>query len=680
MASQDPAERDEADRIRERLKVLDRARMRLEMRLREIEHGQEQPKPQRSPLPTPAPAVTNASSVADKIALFRKLFAGRTDVFPVRWENPKSGRTGYAPACANEWVRGVCGKPQVRCSECTNQSFIPVTDEVIEAHLRGEDCIRRNDRGDFVAGVYPLLFDDTCRFLAVDFDGESWSSDALAFMATCRDIEVPAALERSRSGNGGHVWLFFSDAVPASEARRLGTMLLTRTMNRRPEIGFKSYDRLFPSQDTMPSGGFGNLIALPLQRWAREKGNSVFVDEELDPYPDPWAFLSSLRRLSSSDVTAVLAKAEADMPGGFVGVRLPVDDENRDEPWKMTPSRRRPAPRAKEPLPARIDIVLADQVYVDRTGLPPSVVAQLVRIAAFQNPEFYRAQAMRLPTYGKPRIVSCAELHRRHVALPRGCLDEVVEFIKANGTTPQISDERQGGASLAVSFLGKLHEVQEAAVAALEPHDFGVLAATTAFGKTVVGARMIAARGLNTLVLVHRRQLVDQWRERLTTFLSIDAAGIGTIGGGKRKPTTQIDIALIQSLVRNGEVSDLVGDYGHLIVDECHHLSAASFEERLVLATGRYLGEGFDDASLDTLFLTMPISWRGTLAQYVGRLHREHHAKREVIVCDYVDAGVPMLARMAIKRQAGYRSLGYEISTTAWAAKQGAGASIKSHR
>jgi superfamily II DNA or RNA helicase len=821
---------DEASRIRAELKALERERLRLEARLREIASEQEPPEPQ--PSPTFAPTVSNGSPAADKVAVFRKLFAGRTDVFPVRWENPKSGRSGYAPACANEWVRGVCGKPQVRCGECPNQSFIPVSDELIEAHLRGEDRIRQSGRGDFVAGVYPLLFDDTCRFLVADFDGENWSSDALAYLATCRELGVPAALERSRSGKGGHVWLFFTDAVPASEARRFGTMLLTRTMNRRPEIGFRSYDRLFPSQDTMPSGGFGNLVALPLQRRARENGNSVFVDDKLEPLTDQWAFLSSLHRLSAVEVTAILVKAEADMPGGFIGVRLPVEDEKADEPWKMTASRRHPAMPMRQPLPETINVVLADQVYIDRTGLPPSFVAQLIRIAAFQNPEFYRAQAMRLPTYGKPRIISCAELHPRHVGLPRGCFDDAIELIKYNGAKPQITDERQNGAPLSVSFLGKLHDAQATAVAALEPHDFGVLAATTAFGKTVVGARMIAARGLNTLVLVHRRQLLDQWRERLKTFLSIDEAGIVTIGGGKRKPYGRIDIALIQSLVRNGEVSDLVGDYGHLIVDECHHLSAVSFEvvarrskaryvlglsatvarkdghhpiifmqcgpvryrvdaksqaatrsfthkvtiretgfqlppdlenqsplqiaalyaalarderrndrifddvlsslesgrrpvilterrdhldylcgrfqkfaknlvvlyggmssterreaderlkrpdteERLVLATGRYLGEGFDDASLDTLFLTMPISWRGTLAQYVGRLHREHHAKREVIVYDYVDSSVSVLARMAVKRQTGYRSLGYEISAagravlaSAWAAHQ----------
>jgi hypothetical protein len=490
-------------------------------------------------------------------------------------------------ACANEWVRGVCGKPQVKCGDCPNQKFIPVTPEVIECHLRGEDRVRPNGRGkDFVAGVYPLLFDDTCGFLAVDFDDENWSSDALAFIGSCRDCDVPVALERSRSGNGGHVWLFFSEPVAASDARRLGTLLLTRTMNRRPEIGFKSYDRLFPSQDSMPSGGFGNLIALPLQRHARELGNSLFVDDDLRPHDDQWAFLSLQRRMTSTEVSSVIAKVEAEMPGGATGVRLPVDDENADEPWKMMPSRRPQAQPSKEPMPEHVDVVLGDQVYVDRSGLPSSLVAQLVRVAAFQNPEFYRAQAMRLPTFGKPRIISCAELHPRHVGLPRGCLDEAVELLKLSGATAQFKDERNAGRPLDLKFLGKLHDIQAAAVAAIEPHDYGVLAATTAFGKTVVGAHMIAARGVNTLVLVHRRQLVDQWRERLQSFLSVKDGDIGTIGGGKRKPTGRIDIALIQSLVLNfsarlrhdGEVSDLVADYGHLIIDECRHLSAVSFE------------------------------------------------------------------------------------------------------
>ncbi len=303
-------DRDEIKELRQRLYAIEIEREQLVARVRDLEIARMRfARDEHEPgarAPATAPTVTNTSPAADKIALFRGLFACRTDVFPFRWENAKTGRSGYAPACANEWLRGVCGKPQVKCGECPNPAFIPVSDEVIECHLRGEDRVRPSGHGgDLVAGVYPLLFDDTCKFLAVDFDGEQWSTDALAFMATCREVDAPAALERSRSGQGGHVWLFFAEPIAASEARRLGTMLLTQTMNRRPEIGFKSYDRLFPSRDTMPSGGFGNLIALPLQRLARENGNSVFVDADLQPYPDQWAFLSGLRRLTAADVVVL---------------------------------------------------------------------------------------------------------------------------------------------------------------------------------------------------------------------------------------------------------------------------------------------------------------------------------------------------------------------------------------
>jgi superfamily II DNA or RNA helicase len=627
---------------------------------------------------------------------------------------------------------------------------------------------------------------------------------------------VPAALERSRSGNGGHIWIFFSEPVPARMARQLGSALLTETLERRPDVGFASYDRFFPSQDSMPTGGFGNLIALPLQRRARECSNSVFIDKDGRPYEDQWAFLCSLSRLSIGALSDIVTDAEN--RGRILAVRMPVEDEAADEPWRMTPSRRSELAPIDTPRIDKISLVLADQLYIDRADLPPAAVARLIRLAAFQNPEFYRAQAMRLPTFGKPRIVSCAELHPRHVGLPRGCLGEVLELIKLLGAEAEIRDHRTAGHPLPLEarFLGTLHGPQIKAFEALKPHDDGVLAATTAFGKTVVAAALIAERACNTLILVHRRELVAQWVERLKTFLDIDPKVIGTIGGGKRKPTGVVDIALIQSLARRGEVSDLVANYGHVIVDECHHLSATSFElvarrakaryvlglsatvarkdghhpiifmqcgpiryrvdartqasnsgmryrvrprptkfqlpmklgcldrppiaavyaalaqdtvrndlifddvlealeagrspvvlterkdhleclqtrfsrfarnlvvlkggmsaaerkasesalkvsngqERLILATGRYIGEGFDDQRLDTLFLTMPISWKGTLAQYVGRLHRRHEGKTEVLVVDYVDEAVPLLARMAARRRAGYRALGYVI-------------------
>lgn len=754
--------------------------------------------------------VTSKSPSSAKVGLFRSLFRGRPDVFPLRWENRRSARSGYSPACSNEWARNICAKPKVKCGECPHQAFIPVSDEIIARHLRGGGT----RSGDFVAGVYPLLADGTCWFLAADFDKEAWAEDAAAFLETCRARGIAAALERSRSGNGGHVWIFFDEPVPAGIARQMGSALITETMERRPEIGFASYDRFFPNQDTMPIGGFGNLIALPLQWRAREAGNSVFVDECLRAYEDQWAFLSKLERNPASAAFGI--SGEAEVSGRILGVRMPVDDEFADEPWKLPPSRRTIASPIAASLPRAIDVVLADQVYLDRTALPPSLVAQCIRLAAFQNPEFYRAQAMRLPTFGKPRVISCAELHPRHVALPRGCLDELTALAQSHGIEVILEDCREPGRPLPgeAKFLGELQPSQRRAFEALVAHDHGVLAATTAFGKTVVAAALIAERRCNTLILIHRRELLDQWVARVGSFLAIDPRQIGTMGGGKRKLTGVIDVALIQSMVRNGEVNDLVAGYGHLIVDECHHLSAVSFEqvarrararfvlglsatvarkdghhpiifmqcgpvrhrvdartqafergirhrvrerttrfelpqllasaerppipeiyaalaqdagrndlifddvlqaleqkrspivlterkdhlrylqerftpfvrniavlcgglsaserkqceaalsvsgseERLILATGRYIGEGFDDPRLDTLFLTMPISWKGSLAQYVGRLHRQHAAKTNVLVIDYVDSAVPVLARMAARRRTGYRGLGY---------------------
>lgn len=800
----------EASLVRARLSALDAEREALLARLVQLE------RPARVSESTPAPAagpVTAASTPAAKVAFFARLFRGRQDVFPVRWENSKSGKAGYAPACANEWVRGVCDKPRTKCSECSNQAFIPVSHDVLSSHLRGTDRTRKSG-ANFVAGAYPLLPDSSCWLLVADFDDEQWSADALALVETCRQHGISAALERSRSGTGGHVWIFFDEPVPAREARQLGAFLITETMERRPEIGFASYDRLFPSQDTLPQGGFGNLIALPLQRTARERGNSVFVDDQLRPYDDQWAFLSGLSRMTREALSGCIRGAEE--AGQLLGVRMPVDDEDASQPWLMLPSRRPRVERVMGSLPALIDIVLADDVYIDRTSLPPAMVALLIRLAAFQNPEFYRAQGMRMSTHGKPRIISCATLHAHHIALPRGCLDETLALLRTHGIDVRVEDRRETGVPLATRFLGTLREQQLAALKALAAHDCGVLAASPAFGKTVVAAALVAHRACNTLVLVHRRELLTQWRERLKEFLSVDTSDVGTIGGGRKKPTHRIDVALIQSLVRKGEVSDLVAGYGQLIVDECHHLSAASFElvarrskakyvlglsatvarrdghqpiifmqcgpvryrvdprsqaqhrgmthhvvlretsfqateevgtprvsvpvicarvaqdaernaliiadvaaafaagrtalvlterrdhlellrhafelfaervvvlrggmkagerraagellhpqdltPRIILATGKYLGEGFDDPRLDTLFITMPIAWKGTLAQYVGRLHRDHSGKRNVVVYDYADMSVPVLARMSAKRRTGYRALGYELA------------------
>lgn len=764
-----------------------------------------------------APVAANVhhhSSAEEKIRLFRSLFRGRKDVYPRRWENLKTGRSGYSPACRHEWVPGICEKPKVKCGDCPRREFLPVFDEVIRGHLVGHVP---NDTRDFTIGVYPLLRDETCWLLAADFDKQTWSEDALAFVDTCQDNGVPAILERSRSGNGAHVWIFFSAPVPAREARRIGAWMLTETMERHPEIGFESYDRLFPNQDTLPTGGFGNLIALPLQGGSRKRGDSVFVDPDLVPFEDQWLHLSRIDRLTPKVVQEM--SREAWDKGRVVPVRRALSEEESDRPWE-TPNLDSTTLALEEPLPSHIEVVSANQTYIPKRDLPPALITRLVRLAAFQNPEFYSAQAMRLSTYGKPRIISCVQDFPEHIALPRGCEAEAISMLGALGIEVRVEDKREAGTSIRVRFMGNLDVHQEKAVEKIGRHEIGVLVAPTAFGKTVVAARMIADRGRTTLVVVHRQQLLEQWLERLATFLDIDPNQLGRVGGGKREPSGVIDVALIQSLVRRGEVNDLVAGYGHLIVDECHHLSAVSFEavaracharfvlgltatvtrkdghhpivlmqcgpirhrvaakkqaeerpfshrvirrftdfimpssgeddgriaihkiyatisddearndlifddvmkaleagrsplvlterrahlehlahrfrgfarnvivfkggmgkrqleaaleqlasvpdhdERLIVATGRYLGEGFDDARLDTLFLAMPISWKGTLAQYAGRLHRLHHGKTEVVVYDYVDHLVPTLARMADRRFRGYRTLGYEFANS----------------
>src|SRR5262245_17525355 len=530
-----------------------------------------------------ATLVSQHSPADVKIRLFRSLFRGRDDVYPRRFESRKTGKAGYAPACGNEWVRGICEKPRIKCTDCQYQRFLPVTDEVIRWHLSGVDPAGQP----FVAGVYPMLQDETCFFLAVDFDKEGWHEDAAAFGETCRAMSIPAVLERSRSGHGGPVWLFFEEAVTAALARRLGSYLLTETMERRPDIGLSSYDRFFPNQDTLPHGGFGNLIALPLQKQPRDLGNSIFLDDQMAPHADQWAFLSTVQRIGRTMIEDLVRDAER--RGRVVGVRLPQMEEEDPEPWMAPPSRRRKETPIDGPLPDSLELVVGNEVYIAKDGLAPGLRNRLLRLAAFQNPEFYKAQAMRLPTYDKPRIIACAEEYPQHIGLPRGCMDDVQELLPDLNITPVVRDERCYGLPLHVTFQGTLRPEQKAAADSMLRHDIGVLAATTAFGKTVVAAWLIAERGVNTLVLVHRRQLLDQWVERLSTFLNINNREIGRIGGGRRKPTGKLDVAVIQSLVRKGVVDDCIGEYGHVIVDECHHLSAHSFEQVVRRAKARFV-------------------------------------------------------------------------------------------
>ncbi|MFQ1943410.1 TOTE conflict system archaeo-eukaryotic primase domain-containing protein [Aeromonas veronii] len=736
-------------------------------------------------------------SPTEKVALFIKLFRGRPDVYPVRWESKTAGKSGYTPACANEWRAGVCEKPRIKCADCHNRHLIPLSEHVIYDHLAGRHTV----------GIYPLLEDDSCHFLAIDFDEADWRDDACAVISSCEELGVPAALEISRSGQGAHAWIFFASRVSARDARRLGSAIISHTCARTRQLKLGSYDRLFPNQDSMPKGGFGNLIALPLQKGPRERGCSVFVDTDLRPYPDQWAFLASIQLMPAHDIEPTILRATGSAHPLDVTF---IDEEDLVIPWK----RKQPSTnKLTGQMPVSVNVTLANLLYFEKERLPQSLANRLIRLAAFQNPEFYKAQAMRMSVWDKPRVIGCAENYPRHIALPRGCLDAALELLRDNGITCDLSDERFAGEAINVAFTGVLRLDQEIAVSTMLHHDVGGLSAPTAFGKTVTAAAMIARREVNTLVLVHRTELLKQWQERLQTFLGVNKGVIGCIGGGKFKPTGKIDIAVMQSLSRKGEVNPLVENYGQVIVDECHHVGAISFDSilrrtkaryvlgltatpirrdglqpiifmqcgpirhtaakpasapqdlevvpriwsshieltaetgiqdvfrqlandperteaiaaevrtaialgrkvlilteridhldaikasldnltpqlfvlhgrlskrqrsvlvadlaalppdapRILLATGKLVGEGFDHPPLDTLILAMPVSWRGTLQQYAGRLHRDHAGKTNVRIIDFVDSGHPALLRMWDKRLRGYRAMGYRIGNS----------------
>jgi superfamily II DNA or RNA helicase len=762
--------------------------------------------------------VDNTSDSSAKIHLFMSLFKGRSDVYAKRWENKNKGISGYSPVCLNQWQAGVCKKPKISCSKCENKDYAALDEDAIENHLRGN----------IVAGVYPMLQDETCHFLAVDFDEADWQNDISVFRDICIELSIPFAVERSRSGNGGHVWFFFEAHVSAALARKFGTTLLTAAMNKRHEIQFKSYDRLFPSQDTMPKGGLGNLIALPLQKTAREKSNSEFIDEHFQSYEDQWAFLSTIQRISHNRIEEVISEIGE---GNELGVLKQDEEEGPEKPWETSKTK---IELQRDDFPERIEIVRANMLFIPKEGISQKAMNRLKRFASFKNPMFYKQQAMRLPTYGHPRVISCADETEAYLCLPRGCEPELVSELEKLGIEIQHIDKTHQGRRIDVEFNGQLRDEQSLALSHLLQNDTGILSGTTAFGKTIVAIKLIAEKKVNTLILVDKVSLLSQWKEKLLEFLMVNeplpqqpatpakkrgrkkkVSLIGQLGSGKNSLNGIVDIAVMQSLSRKGEVRECVKDYGMIIADECHHASAFTYEQILkttnakyiygltatptrkdghhpilfmhcgpiryrdnpkkqaekrpfdhyivprftslrvpldkdeqevsiqqlyteimesdfrnqqiiddvlnnyhqgrncivlslrtahveslakrlkekatdvfalmggmgrkatretfqsiadipadrniiLVATGHFIGEGFDEPRLDTLFLAMPISWKGTLQQYAGRLHRLYESKKEVKIYDYVDIQVRMLEKMYQKRLNGYASMGYK--------------------
>jgi superfamily II DNA or RNA helicase len=750
------------------------------------------------PAAVPPPAVSFTPE--EKVDLFKSYFRGRDDVYARFWMSNRSGKRGYSPVCKHAWVRSLCRKPAVKCSECPNQVFMPLDEEAVRKHLSGVH----------VLGIYPMLKNENCYFLAVDFDKEQWLEDAGEFIKTAKEEGIPAVLERSRSGCGGHVWIFFSEEIPAVTARRLGTYLITKTMARRYQVDMKSYDRLFPNQDTLPKGGFGNLIALPFQKEAVARDNSVFIDEDGNPYRDQWVYLSSVNKMPLEDVQVIVDEGMKN--GRIIDVRQSPVDEN-DESWMRLPSGKRRFKVEITDVPRQIEAVLANRLYIKTDKSPSVLLNQLKHLAAFQNPEFYKKQKMRFSTHATPRVICCAEVTDGYLSLPRGCLEDAETLLKEYGAELKVQDKRAAGERADFRFKGSLSEEQTRALHDILSVDFGVLVAPPGSGKTVLAISVIAERKTNVLILVHRKPIMDQWRLQISSLLGIDKKEIGQIGGGKNKATGIIDVAMVQSLDRGQGVDDRIAEYGFIVVDECHHVSAFSFEKvlaqakakyvlgltatpyrsdghqpiihmqcgpichrikqkdfsghlsgsavlvretafayewsdsskihdvwrnliadeqrnkmiiedvagaldegrfplilterrehlerlaellkdtadfaavlygglkkkisreiferlrespdncrKLILATGSYIGEGFDEPRLDTLFLTMPSSFKGKIVQYAGRLHRHHKDKQNIRVYDYVDRGVSVLERMFRRRLKTYKMLEYEIN------------------
>ena len=772
--------------------------------------------------------ITKHSPTEEKIKLFTSLFRGRTDVYAHRWANARTGRSGYSPVCRNFWKDKICKRKRGgKCFDCEYSDYVPLTDAIIEQHL----LLTASERD--VVGLYPLLENNTTWFLAVDFDDGNWQAESSAFRSVATRQGFATSVERSRSGLGAHVWFFFTQPVTAKTARRLGTALLTMAMDEYPTFSFISYDRFFPNQDILPTGGFGNLIALPLQGFARNSGNSEFLDEDGASYKDQWEYLSSVRRIVPEDVeTFLLSYGERET----LGVLSPLADPKTEPDSKLWDKQSEKNQLTVKDFPETLSILKANMLHIEKKGLSPRALNRLRRLAAFSNPEFYEKQRLRkYIALSLARIIDASEESTEYLSLPRGCEVKLTVLLENAGVAFQITDKTEAGAPVQVVFSGELRSDQTPAFRALAAEPIGVLSAATAFGKTVVAARLIAERHASTLVLVRTTQLLEQWRDELGKFLLFDeecvpplevtktgrvrkALKIGYLQGAKNRLTGRVDVAMVSSLLdkENQLKPDTrAQDYGLIIIDECHHVAAPTIEllmqqfharyicglsatpnrkdglqplvfmhcgpirytvsektqnkkrgfvhqviprftnlqlpdafqdqpeiydvyaaiadneernalivddvltaldggrtpliltqttrqaklltealrlhcpnvvlltggrssaekratdqqlasvsdkEQLALvATGRFVGEGFDFPRLDTLFIASPVSWKGLVQQYVGRLNRSYGEKHLLQIYDYIDIGIKKAENMYFNRLKHYKSQDYQI-------------------
>ena len=780
-----------ADRIKEievELHDLEAHRQGLIAEMREIRSAEESPE---LPLGKGTPGTNE-----EKIDLFLSLFGARRSVYPKLWINLKKGSKGYSPACGTEWVHGLCEKPRVKCSDCPNQNFPTLDHSAVHSHLTGRHTI----------GTYAIREDDSCIFLAADFDGDGWMQDIEAYRRAAEQMGISVAIERSRSGNGGHAWIFFARPVPAVLARRLGTLIVARASSFHQGMKLSTYDRFFPNQDMCPKGGFGNLIALPLQQEPRKSGHTLFLDDNFEPVSDQWVYLASLPKIDLAELQRLLETS-----CGHEKDSQPTESAslNFDEAaLNVIPQAVR-----RGDFKGTLKLVRKSQITIPLADVPTSLGAALKRLGTIANPVFYEKQRFRFSTVNIPRFIFCGEEHDDKLVLPRGTLHDIDKLVSKAGGKVEIIDRRPTPATPDLSFIGTLTAIQNAAVDAMLEHEEGVLVAPPGAGKTVMACAAIVRRRTPTLILVHRKQLLDQWSDRLQNFLGLSKNEIHVLGKA-RYPDAPVALGMFPTLARSEFPEALLAKYGHVIIDECHHVPAASFEAAMKRCTARYilgltatpnrkdglqkilflqcgpirhridldhseeqsrtvfvrefslrlpaekdrlpihqiwehliqsgernraiasdvssalkeqrfcallsdrkehlnalesllrekwpeesvyridgstnqklrtailgnlraraaeerpfvllataslLGEGFDMPELDTLFLTMPISFKGRLIQYAGRLHRFSEKKKSVRIYDYVEPDHPLTAQMYRKRTTAYREMGYSI-------------------
>ena len=738
----------------------------------------------------------DTSNREDSVKIFMNYFKGRNDVYPYLSIDKTNPNIKYfIPACANEWKNGVCNKTMgKKCKTCQYRENKPISKDTIYKHMYGNQSI----------GIYPLLENDTCFFLSLDFDDKDSKkdikSDVLAFASICDKYEVPIAIERSRSGNGIHIWMFFDANIKAITARKLGSLLLSKTMEIS-NISITSFDRMFPNQDTLPKGGYGNLIALPFQNEPSKYGNTLFVDRNFILIKNQIQYLSSIHKLTEIEVFEKIKQ---------------LSNETIDISHEIIDMQNEVKVKSKNNIdyPKSINVILRDMVYIDKANLDGVVKNSFRRLATFANPEFYKKQKLRMSVYNVPMVIDCSKEDKKYLKLPRGTYDYLESLCNVNNIEIISKDERFVGNKIEVKFNGSLQNEQQIAIDNLLKYDNGILCAPTGFGKTVIGCKLIEERKVNTLILVNKIQLLNQWKDRIKEFL--DVKEVGEISSKKKNITNVIDVASIKSLWNNGNVLDIAKNYGMIIIDECHHTAAYTFEQaintgnakyvygisatperenghtpiikmqcgdirykvdilkfnkklnipmkviakkshlnftnqnidnyelneindliakdiirsekiikdikkeydngknvlvlterlelmnyiydklskytnnifkyyggigkkvlknymklnnqineneenKIIVATGSYIGEGFDDSKLDVLFLTMPISGQTRVTQYAGRLHRQDSNKKEILIYDYIDDNFSKTRNMFLKRKKTYEKLGYEI-------------------